>query len=158
MEPINGVRPSAWSSFYSSLFSAEPTDSGEKDHLQDHQQYHLLTRYESTLPAVASSSCCIMLILLLTKDELLAAVRGMGRGKAPRLDDLPLEFYLSFWHLLALDLLSALNVSFRDGHFPISLRSGVIMFKKGLNPANWRPITLLNVHYKICARAFAAVS
>ena len=84
----------------------------------------------------------------------------MARGKAPGLDGLPLEFYLSFWHLLAPDLLTVLNFSFRDGHFPISLRSGVItlLFKKGdrLNPANWRPITLLNVDYKICARALAA--
>ena len=88
----------------------------------------------------------------LTEDELFAAVRGMARNKVPGLDSLPLEFYLSFWSLLASDLLSVLNLSFRDGHFPISLRSGVItlLFKKGdrLNPANWRPITLLNVEYK----------
>ena len=60
---------------------------------------------------------------------------------------------------MAPDLLSVLNFSFRDGHFPISLWSGVItlLFKKGdrLNPANWRPITLLNVDYKICAQALA---
>ena len=33
-----------------------------------------------------------------------------------------------------------------------------MLFKKGdrLNPANWRPIALLNVDYKICARALAA--
>ena len=33
-----------------------------------------------------------------------------------------------------------------------------MLFKKGdrLNPANWRPITLLNVDYKIFSRAFAA--
>ena len=144
---IKDIR-TAWSSFYSSLFSTEPTDPGEQD--------HLLQRYESTLPAVASSSCDGPL----TEVELLAAVRGMARGKAPGLDGLPLEFYLSFWHLLAPDLLSVLNFSFLDGHFPISLRSGVItlLFKKGdrLNPANWRPITLLNVDYKICARALAA--
>ena len=138
----------AWSSFYPSLFSEEPTDPGEQNLLLQH--------LESALPAEASSSCDGPL----REDELRASVRGMARGKAPGLDGLPLEFYLSFWHLLAPDLLTVLNFSFRDGHFPISLRSGVItlLFKKGdrLNPANWRPITLLNVDYKICARALAA--
>ena len=137
-----------WSSFYLSLFSAEPTDPGEQNLLLQH--------LESSLPAEASSSCDGPF----TEDELRASVRGMARGKAPGLDGLPLEFYLSFWHLIAPDLLSVLNFSFRDGYFSISLRSGVItlLFKKGdrLNPANWRPITLLNVDYKICARALAA--
>ena len=138
----------ALSAFYSSLFSAEPTDPGDQNFLLQH--------LESTLPDEASSSCDG----LLSEDELLAAVHGMARGKAPGLDGLPLEFYLSFWHLLAPDLLTVLNFSFREGHFPISLRSGIItlLFKKGdrLNPANRRPITLLNVDYKICARALAA--
>ena len=132
----------AWFSFYSSLFSVEPVDPGEQDHLFQH--------LESTLPDEASMPCDGTL----TEDELLAAVRGMARNKAPGLDGLPLEFYLSFWSLLAPDLLSVLNFPFRVGDFPISLRSGVInlLFKKGdrLNPVNWRPITLLNVNYKIC--------
>ena len=130
----------AWSSFYSSLFSAEPVDPGEQDHLLQH--------LESTLPDEASMSCDGPL----TEDELLAAVRGMATQKAPGLDGLPLEFYLSFWSLLAPDLLSVLNFSLREGHFPMSL------LKKGdrLNTANWRPFTLLSVDYKICGRALAA--
>ena len=123
----------------------------------DHKVFYLsLSPPVPTLPAVASSSCDGPL----TEAEVLAAVRSMARGKAPGLDGLPLEFYLSFWHLLAPDLLSVLNFSFLDGHFPISSRSGVItlLFKKAdrLNPANWRQITLLNVDHKICARALAA--
>ena len=90
---------------------------------------HRSRRPEFSLPAPrvhppdeASSSCDG----LLSEDELLAAVHGMARGKAPGIDGLPLEFYLSFWHLLAPDLLTVLNFSFREGHFPISLRSGII--------------------------------
>ena len=83
-------------------FCAEPTDPGGQD--------HLLQRLESTLPAVASSSCGGAL----TEDKLFAVVRGMARGKAPGLDGLPLKFYLSFWHLLAPDLLSVLNFSFLE--------------------------------------------
>ena len=100
----------AWSAFYSSLFSAELTDPGDQNFLLQH--------LESTLPDEASSSCDGFL----SEDELLAAVHGMARGKAPGLDGLPLEFYLSFWHLLAPDLLTVSNFSFREGHFPISLR------------------------------------
>ena len=133
----------AWSFFYSSLFSAEPLDPGKQDHLLQHLQ--------STLPDEASMSCDGPL----TQDELLAAVCGIARNKASWFDGLPFEFYLSFWSLLAPDLLSVLNFSFRHGNFPISLHSDVIsfLFKKGdrLNPANWRPTTLLNVDYKICA-------
>ena len=160
----SGVRPSvavgiiassksdicaAWSSFYSSLFSAEPVEPEEQDHLLQH--------LESTLPDEASMSCDGPL----TEDKLLAAVRGMARNKVSGINGLPLEFYLSFWSLLPPDLLSVLNFSFRQGHFPISLRSGIktVVFKKcdrRLNLANWRPITLLSVHYKICARAPAA--
>ena len=62
----------------------------------------------------------------LTEDELLAAVGCMAKNKAPGLDGLPLEFYRLFWSLLAPDLLSVLNFAFREGHFSISLRSGVI--------------------------------
>ena len=108
-----------WSAFYSSLFSEEPTDPGDHNFLLQH--------LESTLPDEASLSCDG----LLSEDELL--IHGMARGKAPGLDGLPLEFYLSFWHLLAPDVLTVLNFSFREGHFPISLRSGIItlLFKRG---------------------------
>ena len=118
----------ARSCFYYSLFSARPTDPG--------QQNLLLQHLESSLPGEVSSSCDGPL----TEDELLAAVLGMARGKAPGLDGFQLEFYLSFWYLLAPPLLAVLNFSFRDGYFPMSLRSGIItlLIKKGdrLNPAN----------------------
>ena len=74
----------AWSSFYSSLFSAEPTDSGEQNLLLQHPK--------SALPAEDSSSCDGPL----TGDELRASVRGMARGKASGLDGLPFEFYFHF--------------------------------------------------------------
>ena len=80
-----------------------PTDPGEQNLLQ-----HL----ESFLPGEASLSCDRPL----TDDELLDAVRGMARSKAPGLDGLSLEFYFAFWYLLAPDLLT-----FRDWHFPISV-------------------------------------
>ena len=124
---ISGAQPSAWRmaplsqvsaifvpSFYSSLFSAEPTDPGE--------QNYLFQQLESTLPDEASSSCDGPL----SEDELLAAVPGMARGKATWLDG------LSFWHLLAPDLLTVLNFSFRGASSHLfTFRHYYFVVKKG---------------------------
>ena len=52
-----------------------------------------------------------------------------------------------------------LNSCFRSGSLGLSQRRGIITlsFKKGdrLDPRNWRPITLLNVDYKIASRVIA---
>ena len=54
------------------------------------------------------------------------------------------------------DLTSVINASYESGCLPSSLRKGLIslIFKKGdrLDRKNWRPITLLNVDYKLCSR------
>lgn len=51
------------------------------------------------------------------------------------------------------------NSCFRFGRLSLSQRRGVISpsFKKGdrINICNWRPISLLNVDYKLAARAIA---
>ena len=83
----------------------------------------------------------------------------MARGKAPGCDGLPMEFYLKFLSVLGSDLVSVLNSAFFAGVLSRSQRRGVITlsFKKGdrLDPCNWRPITFLNVDYKIASRTVA---
>ena len=83
----------------------------------------------------------------------------MARGKAPGIDGLPMEFYLKFWGVLGVDLVEVLNFCHQDGFLAKSQRRGLITltFKKGdrLDPRNWRPITLLNLDYKIASRAIA---
>ena len=74
----------SFSSFYSSLFSAEPTDSGGQE--------SLLGNIESSLPAVQSESC----EGLLSVEECFEALPGMAKHKVPGLDGLPAEFYLKF--------------------------------------------------------------
>ena len=95
----------------------------------------------------------------LTADEVLEALKGMARGKSPGSDGLPVEFYLTFWDLLGDDLVEVLNASFDAGLLPFSQRGALItlIHKKGdrLLHKNWRPISLLNIDYKICARALA---
>ena len=131
----------SFASFYSSLFSAESIDVAAQE--------SLLNNVESSLPSDQSESC----EGLLTVEECLEALTGMARRKAPGLDGLPAEFYLKFWSVLGQDLVQVLNSCYQAGSLSLSLS-----FKKGdrLDMRNWRPISLLNVDYKLAARAVAA--
>ena len=127
----------SFSSFYSSLFTASPTDASAQESLLDN--------IVSSLPTDQSDLC----EGLLTVDECFAALVGMARRKAPGSDGLPAEFYLKFWAVLGQDLVQVLNSCYRSGSLSLSQRRGVISlsFKKGdrLDMRNWRPISLLNV-------------
>ena len=83
----------------------------------------------------------------------------MARGKAPGLDGLPMEFYLKIWDVIGPNLVTVLNSCFLSGSRSLSQRRGVVTlaFKKGdrLDPRNWRPVSLLNVDYKLAARTIA---
>lgn len=134
-------------SFYSDLFSASPCDVEARD--------LLLSRVASSL-SVDQSACCEG---LLSVEECYAALSGMAHGKSPGSDGFPMEFYLRFWNILGVDLVAVLNSALFYGSLSCSQRHGVISlsFKKNdrLDPRNWRPITLLNVDYKIASRAVA---
>ena len=83
----------------------------------------------------------------------------MATGKSPGSDGLPMEFFVAFWDVLGADLVETLDAFFVAGFLPFSLRGALItlLFKKGdrLDHKNWRPISLLDVDYKMCARALA---
>ena len=83
----------------------------------------------------------------------------MARGKLPGSDGLPMEFYVKFWPILGTDLVNVLNSCYLSGVMSLTQRRGLIslIFKKGdrPDPPNWRPITLLNVDYKLAARVVA---
>ena len=67
---------------------------------------------------------------------------------------------MKFFELLASDLVESLNTAYSREELSISQRMGVVtLIPKAdsdiLKLTNWRPITLLNVDYKIASRAIA---
>ena len=146
LSSLDGICDS-WVSFYDRLFSPSSIDLGV--------QGELLANLTSFLPSAEASSCDGYL----SSDEVFRALQGMATGKSPGSDGVPMEFYVAFWDVLGEDLVEVLNASFDLGSLPLSQRSALItlIFKKGdrLLHKNWRPISLLNVDYKLCARALA---
>lgn len=132
----------SWVSFYSSLFTACNTDLTVQSALLDHLPSMLLPQQADSCDGYISSG------------EAYTALSGMAKSKSPGSDGFPAEFYLAFWDVLGADLVEVLNASLDSGCLPLSQRGALIslIFKKGnrLEHKNWRPISLLNVDYKLC--------
>ena len=80
-----------------------------------------------------------------------------SRGKSPGEDGFTWEFYNCFFYLLGQDLVDSFNASYREGEMAPSQGRGVITLipkeDSDLSSlANWRPITLLKVDYKIAPK------
>ena len=137
----------SWASFYQDLFTAYPVDLRVQSDLLDCLSFSL---------SVDDAASCDSSI---SPNEAHAALLGMAKGKSVGSDGLPMEFYVAFWDLLGEDLVNVFNASLEAGLLPFSQREALIalIFKKGdrLDHTNWRPISLLNVDYKLCARVLA---
>ena len=138
---------SSFSDFYFSLYSASETDASAQETLL------------ANLPTPLSPDLSDLCEGSLTLEECHRALVGMAKGKAPGSDGFTSEFYCKFWDIIGPDLVEVLNSCLFHGSLSLSQRRGVIslLFKKGdrLDPCNWRPISLLNVDYKIASRAIA---
>jgi len=89
---------------------------------------------------------CAFLTQDFTVLELTECRKGFKKGKSPGMDGLPLEFYETFWDILAHNLLTVFKEFDRLDILPDSFRSGIVslLHKKGdkADLKNWRPITL----------------
>ena len=88
------------------------------------------------------------------------ALKTMENNKTPGTDGLTPEFYRYFWDLLGSFMVSSFNFAFRNGTLSFSQRQGIISLipKKKKNTEylkNWRPVSLLNVDYKIATKTIA---
>ena len=91
--------------------------------------------------------------------EATRAMKNLKLEKLPRPDGLTVEIYKCFWDLLGPKLVEVANESFNDKELSETLKESVarVLFKKGdrKNLKNWRPISLLNVDYKIVSKVLS---
>ena len=128
--------------FCSDLFTDEPIDAFFKQ--------RCLESVEKSLSPPQRALCEGSLSL----DELTNSVKSLNTGKSPESNGLSVEFYLHFWETLGPLLLRVSNQCFSDGELCGSMKGSVtrLIFKKRgdiKHLKNWRPISLLNVDYKI---------
>ena len=131
--------------YYSSLFSAESIDDV------------VVTDLLHNVPTIDENDV-EQLGAVITIDEIKVALMSMSSGKSPGSDGLTKEFYVEFSDLLFPVLERLFNYAFVAGSLSTSQRMSYItlLCKDANNPeklTNYRPISLLNVDYKILTKA-----
>ena len=96
----------------------------------------------------------------LSVGELLAALKKIPNNKSPGSDGFTAEFWKFFFNDMEIFLLRSLNYAYENGELSITQRLGIItLLPKGDKPKqflkNWRPITLLNITYKLASACIA---
>ena len=96
----------------------------------------------------------------ITENELKFALMSVPNNKTPGNDGYSAEFYKFFWEEIKVYLLNSINDSGIKGYLSVSLQQGVktLLPKKDKDPLlvkNWRPISLLNMEYKLIAKCLA---
>lgn len=133
-------------SFYANLFSPEAIDLECKQ--------SLLNEISTVLSEPDHDICEGVLSLA----EITASIKSLNLNKAPGPDGLTVEFHNKFWDIISPHILEVFNSCFAEGELSDSMKASatrLIYKKRGdiKNLKNWRPISLLNVDYKICSKA-----
>ena len=133
--------------FYKTLYKSQ--------NLKNMHQSDFLTDINSRI----SESSKNYMDSIITKDELGAALKKMPNNKSPGEDGIPVEFYKVFWNVISDDLLDVLQFGLNNGQLAYSQYLAVIilLYKKGSRSdiRNWRPISLLDVDYKLLSKTLA---
>ena len=96
----------------------------------------------------------------ITYEEASKVLKNMKNGKSPDTDGMTVDFFKFFWKDLCQYVIRSLNEGFSNGKMSITQREGIIVcIPKGDRPReflkNWRPVSLLNVVYKIGSSCIA---
>ena len=114
-----------------------------------------------TLPNLnGSQNCQDVDTHCITSAECVAAMKSMPNHKSPVSDGLPIDFYKVFWKYLSKPFLDCVRYSYSRGQFSDTQNEGIITLipkpnRDTLQTANYRPITLLNLDYKIVAKVLS---
>lgn len=133
--------------------SAEPTINAESSNAVLHT---LRSSHSTRLPAAAAAAAGAECV---TEKEVTNAIKRMASGRSPGVDGLPVEAYRTHRKRMAPVLATLFTAIGLTRDTPKDFLMGAITFlhKKGpkSDPANYRPITLLNSDYRTLARILA---
>ena len=92
--------------------------------------------------------------------EIITAIKEMKNNKVPGCDGIPIEFYKVYWSSIRQLVLDMYEHVIQNGRLGTSARRGIISLlpKKGKDSRmikNLRPLTLLNMDYKILGKVLA---
>ena len=92
--------------------------------------------------------------------EISTALKNMKNGKSPGNDGFTTEFFKFFWPDLGMFILKSINYGYRTGSLSVTQKQGIITCLPKPNKSryylkNWRPISLLNVIYKLASSVIA---
>lgn len=135
--------------FYQNLYSERNTKS-----LDEKKKY-----IESIQTPSLNEEEMISVEGMITIEELTKSMKSFKEGKSPGNDGITMEFYKKFWGPIGKHLLETLNYGYIHGELTVSQRQAVItLLDKGkdrLLLKNWRPLSMLNVDYKIGSKVIA---
>lgn len=133
--------------FYKDLYSCRPTEDVDLDKmLPTNKKLNELDKEQCEGP--------------LTLEEILLALKNMKNNKSPGPDGFTTEFYKFFFADIGKFLERSLNYGFSIGTMSVTQLQGMVICisKEGKDKKfikNWRPITLLNISYKIASACIA---
>lgn len=134
--------------FYRKLYSCVETENDKMEELLD------------SVDVIIDDNDCELCNSDISHEEIINAINQMSKNKSPGSDGLTVEFYCQFYNDLRNVLMKLFNSIENEGTLSRSMKCGVISLiykKKGDRRSlkNYRPISLLQVDYKILARIMA---